>query len=450
MEWRYDEMKLLVISQYFYPEQFRISDVCFRLASMGNDVTVLTGLPNYPAGEVFDGYQWEGLKGREIEAQSKYKSPEKKSGEESKGSYLPDLNAYQEEIHGVRVLRSKLSPRKSGKKNLAINYLSFAISATKVANAMLRKHSCDFDKIIVFQYSPVTMAVPGIFLKKKLGRPLVLYCFDLWPESIVSAGLPNHGFIYACILKLSRWIYRHADTLLISSKNFRKYFNDKLLLTENIHYLPIYAEDLFSAVSTDKRSSNNSSSSKDSSNNSSSDMTNLVFAGNLGEMQSLETIIKAANHVKLDKRIHFHIVGDGSALSRSKELAQDLALENITFHGRHPLEDMPRFYDMADAFLVTLKKDEFISYTLPGKVQSYMASGKPILAAIDGETADVIREAGCGLCCAAEDDKGLADLILHFSEDKENRRKYGDCAKAYYQANFSSDAFFQTFLSFLE
>lgn len=433
-------MKLLVISQYFYPEQFRISDVCFRLASMGNDVTVLTGLPNYPAGKIFDGYQWEALKGRGIEAEQKYNSHDEKSGAEFKGCYLPDLKAYQEEIQGVKVLRAKLSPRRSGKKNLAINYLSFAISATNVAKAMLRKHPCDFDKIIVFQYSPVTMAIPGIILKKKLGRPLVLYCFDLWPESIVSAGLPNHGFIYGCVLKLSRWIYRQADTLLISSKNFRKYFKDKLQLTENIHYLPIYAEELFSTVSADKSYSNNSG----------SDMTNLVFAGNLGEMQSLETIIKAASHVKLNKNIHFHIVGDGSALNRSKGMAHDLKLENITFYGRHPLEEMPRFYDMADAFLVTLKKDEFISYTLPGKVQSYMASGKPILAAIDGETADVIREAGCGLCCDAEDDKGLADLILRFSEDKENRRKYGDCAKAYYQSNFSSEAFFQTFLSILE
>ena len=166
--------------------------------------------------------------------------------------------------------------------------------------------------------------------------------------------------------------------------------------------------------------------------------------------QSMDTIVKAAGYLKDHLDIHFHIVGDGSALERSKQLAAELGLENMTFHGRHPLEDMPRFYDMADAFLVTLKRDEFISYTLPGKVQSYMASGKPILAAIDGEAADVIREADCGLCCPAEDDKGLADIILQFSEDKENRRKYGDHAKAYYEANFSSEAFFRSLLDTLQ
>ena len=404
-------MKLLIICQYFYPEQFRVSDVCFKLAEMGHDITVLTGLPNYPAGEIFDGYQWEIL--------------------QKKDSYQPHLGAYCEEINGVHVYRVKLSPRKTGKKNLAFNYLSFAYHSSKAAKAMANA-SIEFDKILVFQFSPVTMAIAGIILKKRLQRPLFLYCFDLWPESIVSAGLPNHGPIYHGILLLSRWIYRQADTILISSKNFRKYFNEKLKISSKISYLPIYAEDLFTAV-----------------NKEISGTTNLVFAGNIGEMQSMETIVKAADHVKNHDRIHFHIVGDGSALDRSKKLAEELRLENITFHGRHPLEEMPQFYDMADAFLVTLKKDEFISYTLPGKVQSYMACGKPILAAIDGETSDVIKEAGCGLCCPAEDDKGLAEIILRFSEDKENRQKYGDCSKAYYAEHFSSEAFFRSLLDHL-
>lgn len=415
-------MKLLVISQYFYPEQFRVSDVCFKLAALGHDVAVLTGLPNYPAGEIFDGYQWEKLK-------EKSKTAAAGQGE----GYLPRLKAYREEIGGVQVLRSRLFPRKSGKKNLVLNYFSFAWWSSKTARAIAKDQTYDFDKILVFQYSPVTMAIPGIILKKKLRKPLFLYSFDLWPESIVSAGLPNRGFIYFCTLKLSRWIYRQADLILTSSKNFRKYFHEKLKIDGDIRYLPIYAEDLFAAVANDP-----------------SETMNLVFAGNIGEMQSMDTIVRAAGYLKDHPDIHFHIVGDGSALERSKQLAAELRLENITFHGRHPLEDMPKFYDMADAFLVTLKRDEFISYTLPGKVQSYMASGKPILAAIDGEAADVIREAGCGLCCPAEDDIGLAGIILRFSRDKENRRIYGDNAKAYYEANFSSEAFFRSLLGYLQ
>jgi glycosyltransferase involved in cell wall biosynthesis len=416
-------MKLLVVCQYFYPEQFRVSDICFRLAAMGHDITVLTGLPNYPAGEIFDGYQWEKL----------LEKTGKAGAEREGGAYIPHLEAYGEEMNGVHILRSRLLPRKGGTKNLAFNYLSFAWWASKTARAMAKDQAYDFDKILVVQYSPVTMAIPGIIMKKKLKKPLIFYSFDLWPESIVSAGLANHGFIYSCTLKLSRWIYRQADLILTSSKNFRKYFNQKLNIQKDIRYLPIYAEDLFTSRVKDF-----------------SGTTNLVFAGNTGEMQSMETIVKAADYVRDHPDIHFHIVGDGSALERSKQLAAELELENMTFHGRHPLEDMPKFYDMADAFLVTLKRDEFISYTLPGKVQSYMASGKPILAAIDGEAADMIMEADCGLCCPAEDDKGLADIILQFSEDKESRRKYGDNAKAYYEANFSSEAFFRSLLDYLK
>jgi Glycosyltransferase len=415
-------MKLLVVCQYFYPEQFRVSDVCFKLAELGHEVTVLTGLPNYPAGEIFDGYQWSQLAEKSSSGQGS-----------TDGTYLPGLRAYQANINGVRVLRCKLFPRKTGKKNLIRNYISFAFQASKTAKLIAGDESFQFDKLLIFQYSPVTMAIPGIILKKRLHKPLLFYCFDLWPESIVSAGLPNHGFVYSCTLLLSRWIYRQADVILLSSRNFSRYFKEKLDIEKEMRYLPIYAEDLFQDVKTQLTNS-----------------TNLVFAGNIGEMQSVDTIVKAADRVRKHKDIFFHIVGDGSALDRCKKSAEELALENITFYGRYPLESMPEFYNKADAFLVTLKKDEFISYTLPGKVQSYMASGKPILAAIDGEASDVIHEAGCGLCCPAEDYEGLADIILQFSANKENRRRYGDCAKAYYESHFSSEAFFHSLLASLE
>lgn len=421
-------MKILVICQYFYPEQFRVSDVCFTLAAAGHEITVLTGLPNYPAGEIFDGYDWSELKGRMKKINDR--------ADADGGHYEPDLGAYQEILNGVRVLRTRLMPRKTGKKNLALNYISFAYQASKAARALVRSGGNDFDKILVVQYSPVTMAIPGILLKRKLGKPLIFYSFDLWPESIVSAGLPNHGPVYFFTLKLSQWIYRQADLILTSSKNFRKYFESKLDIKGRIEYLPIYAEELFQSMPQDPARPADSS-------------LNLLFAGNIGEMQSMETIIGAADHLKDHNEIRFHVVGDGSALEKSKQLASDRRLENVVFHGRHPLEDMPKFYEMADAFLVTLKRDEFISYTLPGKVQSYMACGKPILAAIDGETADVIMESGSGLCCSAEDSVCLAGIILRFSEEKEMRREYGAHASAYYNAHFSKDAFFRSLTGYL-
>ena len=452
-------MKLLVISQYFYPEQFRVSDVCFKLAEMGHEVTILTGLPNYPAGDIFEGYDWESLNDNNIDCHD----------EKLHGS-----TAVIEYIKGVRVIRCKISPRKSGKIKLAKNYFSFAYNASKVAldiskvtkndssfdkSSNYTNNSYNFDKILVFQYSPVTMAIPGIILNRKLKIPLILYCFDLWPESIVSAGLPNRGLIYSAIMVLSKWIYKKADILLVSSQNFEKYFNNKLDIFDNIHYLPIYAEDIFSSNANFKASSDTGSISKQSSvlkSNSDSNDINLVFAGNIGEMQSIDTIVKAAMEIhELNisnhplPKIHFHIVGDGSALEKNINLANDYGLKSITFHGRHPLEDMPKFYNMADAFLVTLKNDEFISYTLPGKIQSYMAYGKPIIGSINGEAAIVINESKCGLCCNAEDYKELAKIILKFAEEKENRQKYGDCSSAYYKANFSSESFFTNLIGYL-
>lgn len=416
-------MKLLIICQYFFPEQFRVSDVSFKLAAMGHDVTVLTGLPNYPTGDIYDGYQWNIL---------------------PKENFDSKIGAYTETINGVKVIRCNLYPRKTGKANLCRNYLSFLLNASKVVRRMIHHKMADYDQYLVFQFSPVTMAIPGIQLKKHLRRPLILYCFDLWPESIVAAGLPNKGLIYSCLLLLSRWIYKKADHILISSSSFRNYFKEKLKINHSISYLPIYAEDLFSQVQfKDIQISSVQNSVKPP------EGINLVFAGNIGEMQSMETIIKAADIIKENDNIKFHIVGDGSAIDKSIALSNELSLPNITFHGRYPLEKMPEYYQMADAFLVTLKKDPFISYTLPGKVQSYMASAKPILAAIDGETYDTIQDAGCGLCCAAEDYEGLAKIILDFAQNKNSHRVYGNCSKAYYDAHFSEESFFNSLFKIL-
>lgn len=410
-------MKLFIVCQYFYPEQFRVSDVCFKLVSMGHEVTVLTGLPNYPAGSIFEGYQWDTL------------------SKDTRSFHIP-LGVHMEHINGVKVIRCKLYPRKTGKLNLCRNYISYVFHASKSAYRMARSNCLDFEKVLVFQFSPVTMAIPGIILKKILKKPLLIYSFDLWPESIVSVGLPNHGILYQVLLLLSKWIYKKADRLVISSRSFEKYFKEKLKIHKPVHYLPIYAEDLFHREQDEAMRDTTG--------------TNLVFAGNVGEMQSMDTIIKAADLLKDNSDIHFHIVGDGSALEKSIALVKDLTITNVTFHGRHPLEDMPKYYRIADAFLVTLKKDPFISYTLPGKIQSYMAAGKPILAAIDGEAYETIRASGCGLCCPAEDFKGLAGIITEFAKNKSNHRIMGDCAKSYYDANFSEASFFKSLLSLLE
>jgi len=383
-------MKLLVICQYFYPEQFRVSDICFELVNRGHEVVVLTGLPNYPSGVVERKYRW--FKNR------------------------------SEQINGVHIFRAWLIGRGTGKKRLALNYISFAISS--VVKAMFLKK--DFDAILVYQLSPITMALPGILLKKLAKRPLIIYSHDLWPESIASAGIGKESIIYKILLKLSKWIYKQADEIFTSSKMFSEYFDNTINYENKISHLPVYAEEIFGSIKTIKKND---------------DTLNLLFAGNIGEMQSVETIIFAANELKQDSNIKIHIVGDGSSKEKCENLAIKLGLKNVIFHGHHPLGQMPKYYDMADAFLITLKANKIISYTLPNKVQSYMAAGKPIIGAIDGETKIVIEESQCGLCSSAEDYKQLAANIKKFAKEREKQKKYSDNSKGYYNKHFSKQSY---------
>ncbi|MFJ5768863.1 glycosyltransferase family 4 protein [Psychrobacillus sp. NPDC093180] len=382
-------MKILVVCQYYYPEPFRISDICETLVGKGHDVTVLTGLPNYPEGQVLEGYR-HGRKRNEV-------------------------------LNGVKVIRSFEIGRGNNKLKLFLNYFSFAVSGSLKALFMNEK----FDVVLVNQLSPVMMGIPAIVYKKKHKTKVLLYCLDLWPDSLAAGGIKESSMIYKFFMKLSKWIYNSADSIAVTSSMFKEYFRSTLgEYKKEIHHLPQYAEDLFSeSIEVPKN-----------------DKYNFVFAGNIGDMQSVETIVKAANELCKHSDITFHIVGDGSKLEECKMLSQKMKLDNIIYYGRRPVSEMPYYYALADAMLITLKNNKAISYTLPGKVQSYMAARKPIIGAINGEASHVIRESGCGFCCAAENYKELANLILEFcnSDKKEEMaiRSYD-----YYIRNFSKERF---------
>jgi len=386
-------MKLLVVCQYFHPEQFRVNDICFELVRRGHEVTVLTGLPNYPQGVVDARYRW--------------------------------FRNRRETVEGVRVIRSWLLGRGKGALRLALNYLSFALSSAWKALFM----ETDFDLILVYQLSPVTMALPAILMKRRARKPLVIYCHDLWPESVASAGFHNGSALYRILLRLSRWIYSRADTVFASSMMFERYFRDTLRLDVPVVHLPVYAEALFEEIPP----------------KGAGDTLDLLFAGNVGEMQSVDTIIRAAAALKDEPglaTVRFLIVGDGSALERCKALASELDARNVLFHGQHPVEEMPRFYARADAFLVTLGKNEAISFTLPNKVQSYLAAGRPILGAIDGETRQVVESFDCGLCAAAEDWRGLAEVVRRFASDHAAHARWSKNARECYNKNFARERYF--------
>lgn len=380
-------MKILLVCQYFFPERFRVNDICFELVKQGHEVTVLTGLPNYPTGIVHENYK----------------------------------NTRFEEINGVKVYRSWLVGRGNTNLNLLFNYLSFAFtSSLKMLNI-----KGDFDKIIVYQLSPVTMAIPAILAKRKFRKPLIIYTHDLWPESLSSGGIKSKGIIYWTVKIISKAIYNKADEIWLSSKMFENYFIDYLKIKKPMMHLPVYAEDLFGSVVEKEKNGK----------------TDLVFAGNIGEYQSVETIILAAKELKHRKDILIHIVGEGSSKVKCEELKTQFQLNNVIFHGSHPVESMPYYYSMADAFLITLIDNKSISYTLPNKVQSYMAAGKPIIGSINGETAKVITDANCGYIVKAEDYKNLAKVIEKFADSK-TKDKLGFNSKEYYKQNYSKEKYF--------
>ncbi len=430
-------MKILVICQYYKPEPFRISDICEELARRGHEVTVLTGVPNYPMGQIYEGYR---------------------HGEHR-----------CETVEGVEVRRCFTIGRRHGALWRFLNYYSFAISSKRAAARpdFGPASGGDFDVVLVNQLSPVMMAEAGIAYARKHKAPLMMYCLDLWPESLCAGGIAKGSLVYRLFHRISGRIYRACDRILMTSRGFEKYLTEEFgIAPERLGYLPQYAEELFSKAAGSTQpvaaadaegdcaekgestaAENDNASSRIIKNsdlrNENSKILNLVFAGNIGAAQRVDLIVRAAAIIeKKGLSIRWHIVGDGSELEACKELAADLGVESVIFHGRHPVEEMPKFYSMADAMLLTLDDDEVISYTLPGKIQSYMAAGKPVIASANGETPRVIEDAHCGLCAAAGSAEALADAVERFASLPESERlEMGKKSRKYYEEHFSRAVF---------
>jgi len=390
-----NSMKILVVSQHYAPEPFRLPDICETLVEKGHEVTVVTDVPNYPDGYIYD----------------EYKHGEKRD----------------EIMDGVRVHRTFTVGRRKNILFRFINYYSWRFSAGRY----LKRTKEDFDAVIAYQTSPVMMAQPAIDYAKTHNKKLILYCLDIWPACLKAGGI-SKGPIYEYYRKLSRKIYSSADKLLVSSEHFKDYFREELGLDGlDIEYLPQYAEGIFDTVTEPK----NTDGYKD-----------IVFAGNIGHAQSLDTVIGAAERTA-DLAMRWHIVGDGTDLERIKALAEEKKLDKVIFHGRQPLERMPEYYSLADAMLLTLCDDDVISLTLPGKVQTYMAAEKPIIAAANGESRSVIEKSGCGYCTPAGDAEALADSVRRFcSLSDDDVKTFAANSLKYYDENFSKASFFDKFM----
>ena len=383
-------MKILIVTQRYWPESFRITDIAETLVKQGNDVTVLTGLPNYPQGYIYDGYKHH--KNR------------------------------IEEHNGVKIIRAKEIARRNNVLFRFFNYYSFPHYAKRI----VKKLDKDFDVVLINELSPIMGAKPGLLYKKNYGTKVVMYEMDLWPESLLAGGIKKDSFLYKHYKKVSSKIYSKCDKILVSTKEHINYIKalpecEKL----DINYLPQYAEEIFEQVKPKET--------KDG------EIINLMFAGNIGKAQSVDTIIRAAALLKDDKRFEFHIVGSGSEYDNVVTLSKQLDTSNVKFYGQKPVSEMPELYSKMDVMIVTLEDSSYANLTIPGKIQSYLAAGKPIIGAINGSTAEFIKEYQVGKVCSAGDFNGFANIFSNLDSNFINEASMK--SKVLYNSMFKKDKF---------
>lgn len=390
-------MRILIVSQYFWPESFRINEVADSLMQTGCEVTVLTGQPNYPGGNVYPGYRAMGC----------------------------GLHARES---GLLLYRVPLWPRGSGGAlGLALNYLSFVAFATILGPWLLRGKK--FDVIFVYGISPILQALPAIVLRKIKSAKLVTWVQDLWPESLEVTGFVKRRELLALVAALVRWIYRRHDLLLTQSRAFIAPVVAMAGKTP-VEYHPNPGEVAFSK----EPMSGEIAALK------LEEGFNVVFAGNLGAAQALETIADAAELLREQVNIRLVIVGDGSSGGWLTEQVSRRNLSNVQLTGRYPTEAMPSIFSQASALLVTLARSPAMEKTIPSKIQAYLAAGRPIVACLDGEGAQIVEDAKAGLACPAENAQTLAQTILRLQALSDNERlQMGLAGKRYYRAHFEPD-----------
>lgn len=395
-------MNIQIISQFYHPDNFRINDIAAELAFREHHVRVLTGLPDYALSRIPREYRF--------------------------------FRRRKEIVDGVFIRRVPIIARHKGMLFRLLNYVSFVVSGSLYA---LFTRKTDFDLLFVNETSPIFQAIPAILWKRRKKKRLVLYCYDLWPESMKAWNVGEDHFIYRMVKQISGWIYCSCDLVAITSAPFREYLMEVCgVASEQIVYLPQYAEDSYSDIAGVYEDNN---------------CIDFLFAGNLGAVQNVDCILRATALVQTNNAFCIHIVGDGSELENLKTLALELLLEKrVHFHGRYPLAAMKRFYRMADCLLLTLRGGDFIGMTLPGKAQGYLSAGKPVLAAINGAGREMVEAANCGEVVPAGDYVAMAERMQAMVENFEPYKEKGLNGRLYYEQHYTRDTFMASLEKILE
>lgn len=389
-------MKILIFNQYFWPESFRINEIACALKSRGHEVEVMTGKPNYPEGKFFSGYGAWGIK---------------------KESWR-DISIYRVPM---------LAKGNRGAIKLVLNYLSYIVSGLLFAPWLLRKKK--YDVIFVYGVSPIFQAIPASFLGWLKGAPVVLWVQDLWPQSAEATGYVKSPFLLKLLEKFVRLTYAHTDLLLVQSEAFIDSVS-RLAPNIPIAYYPNSVEKEFyspQAISAPYIESLQSG-------------FTVLFAGNVGAAQAMETIVAAAERLRTYVEIKIVILGSGSKSGWVAHQIVEKKLTNLHQEGRFPVETMPILMRKASALLVTLTNQPIFELTVPNKIQAYLAVGKPVIACLNGEGARLVGEAKAGVAVRAEDGEGLADAIVSLYQMSEfEREQMGVNGRAYFKQHFDEE-----------
>lgn len=381
-------MKLLVVSQYYAPEPFKIADICEELVQRGHDVTVLTNRPNYPQGEIYPGFQ--------------------------------DGSRDQEVLRGVKIMRVAGKPRGTGAFSLLMNYFSFMKKACRQIDYL----GASFDKILVYQLSPVFMIHPAVNYKKKHGTKIHVYCLDLWPESVKALSNMVYRISKPVLLPYCRFLYRNCDAVHVTSPSFISYFQNVIgVKKEKLDCILQHGDELFLQVKqhTCKEKV-------------------LTYTGNIGKAQDFDTLLEAVTYlVQKKKKRDFKVllIGDGSEKERLQNKIHDRLLDGYFICKEHMAkEELIPYYEQSTALFLTLKNDSLIGNTIPTKLQSYMAAGRPILGSCEGDAANLIERQRCGLVSRPKDGEDLGKNMYKILYDEESKYM-GNRARMYFKEHFT-------------
>lgn len=391
-------MKILLVSQYYYPERFSVTDIAETLVKLGNEVTVITGKPNYGFQHILEEYK----------------------------------TVKYEELNGVKIHRVNLVPRKYSRISIIRNYLSFHNSAKR----FVRRFKEKFDVVLSISLSPVISVSPALLYAKRNSVPCVLYCQDLWPEStLITHAVKKSSLVYKILFKWSKSIYKRCDRIVISSPSFKNYFENELEVKDkvfNVVNQPI----LLSTKHSDPTTYSNKH--------------NFVYAGNIGSIQLTDLLIDAMKYVKTED-VKLHLMGMGSSLEKiQKQIKEDHLEDKVIYEGAFPIEIAEAYYWNADALVVTLKSDGYVGKTIPNKAIQYMKYGRPLLSVISGDAKELLEKAK-GSVFAEENSENIAeniDKICALSEKEKDQLGLNN--KRYFEDNLSTEKLVQLLLEELK